>query len=59
LEIRIEQDDTSEREPFGQYTYRIYVGDRLVARFWHDYRGDDHGGLNCWLALNTTGHSDG
>ncbi|MBB3210755.1 hypothetical protein FHS27_006603 [Rhodopirellula rubra] len=43
LAFRIEQDDSDGRESFGPYTYRIYDGDRLIARFWHDYRGDDHG----------------
>ena len=39
----IEQDDSSKRESFGEYTYRIYKNGQLVARYWHDYRGDDHG----------------
>ena len=43
LAFRIEQDDSDGRESFGPYTYRIYDGDRLIARFWHGYRGDDHG----------------
>jgi len=40
LNLRIEQ-DTAQRESFGPYTYNIYEGDQLVARFWHDYRGDE------------------
>jgi hypothetical protein len=40
---RIEQDDSTKRKSFGPYTYRIYEDDRLVAKYWHDYRGDDHG----------------
>jgi hypothetical protein len=32
-----------KREPFGGYTYRIYEDGRLVANYWHDYRGDEHG----------------
>jgi len=40
---RIEQDDSTKRESFGNYTYRIYEGDRLIARYWHDHRGDEHG----------------
>ena len=43
MAFRIEQYDSDGRESFGPYTYRIYDGDRLIARFWHDYRGDDHG----------------
>lgn len=33
----------SNRESFGKYRYNIYKDGRLVARYWHDYRGDDHG----------------
>lgn len=40
---RIEQDDSSKRESFGNYTYRIYEDDRLIACYWHDFRGDEHG----------------
>ncbi len=43
MSFRIEQDDSNQRESFGPYTCRIYDGDRVIARFWHDYRGDDHG----------------
>lgn len=42
MTFRIEQDRT-ERESFGNYTYRIYRHNKLVARYWHDYRGDEHG----------------
>ena len=27
----------------GNYDYEIYYGGRLVARFWHDYRGEENG----------------
>ena len=40
MSYRIEQDT---RESLGEYTYRIYDGDRLIARYWHDHRGDEHG----------------
>ncbi|MBI2480217.1 MAG: hypothetical protein HYV60_16770 [Planctomycetia bacterium] len=43
MSYRIEQDDSFKRQSFGEYTYRIYDGDRLIARYWHDYRGDEHG----------------
>nr|WP_298724858.1 hypothetical protein [uncultured Steroidobacter sp.] len=33
----------SKRGSFGEYRYDIYKDGRLVARYWHDYRGDDHG----------------
>ena len=41
MSYAIEQD--SQREEFGHYRYRIYKDGRLVAHYWHDYRGDDHG----------------
>ena len=41
MSYTIEQDG-SKREPFGVYTYRIYRDGLLVARYWHDYRGDEH-----------------
>lgn len=31
------------REPFASYEYEIYDGARLVARYWHDFRGDENG----------------
>lgn len=43
MNYRIEHDDPAKRETLGQYTYRIYQDDRLVARYWHDCRGDEHG----------------
>lgn len=33
----------SKRESFDAYRYNIYENGRLVARYWHDHRGDDHG----------------
>jgi hypothetical protein len=42
MEFRVEQDRTP-REKSGPYKYLIYKGDRLVARYWHDFRGDEHG----------------
>ncbi|QDT74490.1 hypothetical protein I41_36870 [Lacipirellula limnantheis] len=41
--FRIEQVDSRCRESSGNYEYRIYADDRPIARFWHDWRGDDHG----------------
>ncbi len=32
-----------KRESFGDYRYNIYKDGQLIARYWHDYRGDDHG----------------
>jgi len=42
VRYRIEQDDSTKRRSFGEYTYRIYDGDRLIAKYWHDHRGDEH-----------------
>ncbi|MGJ7542286.1 hypothetical protein [Variovorax sp. LT1R16] len=41
MTYRVEQ-DSSLRKSFGRYEYSIFKGDRLVARYWHDYRGDEH-----------------
>ena len=43
MNYRIEHDNSVKREPSGNYNYRIYDGDRLIARFWHDFRGDEQG----------------
>ena len=42
MTYRVEQDN-SPRESFGDYRYRIYRDEKLVAEYWHDYRGDEHG----------------
>lgn len=42
MSFRIEP-EVSGRQSFGGYLYRIYEGDRLIAHYWHDYRGDEHG----------------
>lgn len=42
MSFRIEQVD-SKRESFAEYRYRIYDGEQLVAHYWHDHRGDEHG----------------
>lgn len=42
LNFSIEQ-IREKREPFGLYRYKIIAGDRNVAIFWHDYRGDEMG----------------
>jgi hypothetical protein len=41
MRYRIEQTDA--RLPSGDYRYRIWKGSRLIAHYWHDYRGDEHG----------------
>lgn len=41
MAYRIEQEHG--RDSFGNYRYRIYKRDVLVAHYWHDYRGDEHG----------------
>jgi hypothetical protein len=42
VNLRIEQEKTQRPLP-GEYRYRIYNGEQLVARYWHDHRGDEHG----------------
>ena len=34
---------TEKRESFGEYRYQIFEGNQLIAHYWHDYRGDEHG----------------
>lgn len=41
MRYRIEQE--SGRDASGNCIYRIYSGNQLVARYWHDYRGDEQG----------------
>jgi hypothetical protein len=33
----------SSRGSYGDYRYRICWDGQLVAYYWHDYRGDEHG----------------
>lgn len=33
----------SKRESFGNYEYDVLDGNEIIARYWHDYRGDEHG----------------
>ena len=39
---RVEHADV-RRESFGDYRYLIFRDERLIAHYWHDYRGDEHG----------------
>ncbi len=39
----IDYDDARAREPFGMYRYRIRRNGLVVARYWHDHRGEEHG----------------
>lgn len=34
--------DASRRQKFGGYDDSIFKADRLVARYWHGYRDDEH-----------------
>ena len=46
LSQRMEFDVTRSETPrqgFDAYRYRIWRKSRLVAMYWHDYRGDEHG----------------
>jgi hypothetical protein len=36
------QHSTTPRVSFGDYEYEIHESDKLIARYWHDYRGDGH-----------------
>ena len=53
MTYRVEQ-DSLHRQPFDGYGYSIYKGDTLVARYWHDHRGEEHevkfvsGGSQAW-----------
>ena len=42
MDFRVEHKERST-EPFSEYRYDIYCGDRLIAEYWHDHRGDEHG----------------
>lgn len=33
----------AKRNPSDNYTYLIYEDGHLIARYWHDFRGDEHG----------------
>ncbi|WP_288363300.1 hypothetical protein [uncultured Spongiibacter sp.] len=32
-----------ERDAIGNYQYEILHGKKVVAKYWHDFRGDAHG----------------
>ena len=32
-----------ERDSFGNYEYEVLEGPDVIARYWHDFRGDEHG----------------
>jgi hypothetical protein len=34
---------TTSRASFGNYEYVITEAEEVVAHYWHDYRGDEHG----------------
>jgi hypothetical protein len=33
----------TERDSFGNYDYDVLDGTDVIARYWHDYRGAEHG----------------
>lgn len=43
MSYTIQQVHAEKRAPFAEHEYRIYKGDQLVATYWHDHRGDEHG----------------
>jgi hypothetical protein len=42
MSFTIEQTE-EQRTSLGNYTFRIYEDGRLLAHYWHDFRGDEHG----------------
>jgi hypothetical protein len=42
MSFTIEHSKT-KRNPSDDYTYLIYEDGHLIARYWHDCRGDEHG----------------
>jgi hypothetical protein len=42
MSFRIER-NKRERDSNGNYQYLIFEGKRLIAKYWHDFRGDSHG----------------
>jgi hypothetical protein len=42
MEFSVRQVQSAEH-PVRVYWYDIFDGTRLVARYWHDHRGDEHG----------------
>lgn len=34
---------SARQKTFASYEYEIFDSPRLVARYWHDFRGGDHG----------------
>lgn len=42
VSYRIEQDHSLCRGSGEGYRYYIYEGDRLIARYRHDHKGDEH-----------------
>jgi hypothetical protein len=41
MNYRIEHDRSAKRQGFEPYSYLIYEDDRRIAKYWHDYRGDE------------------
>lgn len=37
------QHSNKPRASFEEYEYEIFCDGKLVAKYWHDYRGDEHG----------------
>ena len=42
VSYRIERSESNLRS-YGDYWFCIYENERLIAYYWHDYRGDEHG----------------
>jgi hypothetical protein len=43
MTFTIKQIHSTVRAPCDEYLYRIYEDELLVATYWHDHQGDEHG----------------
>lgn len=41
--FRIEQKEERSAQSFGNYEYEVFENENLIAIYWHDYRGNEHG----------------
>lgn len=42
-QFSIRQLPTTDRASFAHYEYEISDGTAVIARYWHDFRGNEHG----------------
>ena len=41
MNYKVEHAEPS-RDSSGNYWYKIYKDEQLIAKYWHDFRGDEH-----------------